>query len=134
MVIRMHRKPYVLRMPVDWDSPFGNLSGRFSQIKDVPPWLSVSSSRYNFLPRLFQRNAQITMQRKLRFNFLFYYLCIYLWVCACQCCACGGQKKVLGSLNLKFQAVVSLQSGGDQTRILCRSSRCSSPLSHLFNP
>lgn len=50
----------------------------------------------------------------------------------CVCNACGDQNRALYILKLRLKVVVSCNVGaGNQTQVLCKSSKWSSPLSHL---
>lgn len=67
-------------------------------------------------------------------RFTFYLYECFVWMCVCMphvCSACGGQKRAWNPLEL---VVMSHSACGDQAQVLCESSKCSQPLSHLFSP
>lgn len=68
---------------------------------------------------------------------LFYvYGCLTCIICKCTACVPGvreGQKRVLDPLKVELQRGVRCHSG-NQTRVLCESSKCFYPLSHLPSP
>jgi hypothetical protein len=83
-----------------------------------------------------QASPSVNMRKNLQcisiaVPFLDLFMCMNI-LPACMCVhGAQGQKRSLNPLQLKLQVSVSHVDAGNQILVLCKSSRCSKPLSHL---